>query len=285
MRIRSNNPASVRRERTTDQGLGSEFVRAGYLQAADVDSVLDRMAINGGTFGDMAIEMGLLTKEAVNHVGARQRGAALLSPGDDRVDPMLVAAFDGDNEYMSNVRAIRSRLISPSVNQDTHFTRSCVLIAMDCDQEAAVLAANLALLVVRGGVPTLLVDALDHNPILSGMFRMTSDHGNTLAARETVIPQLWLHGSAKHALAAGGGVAEGEPVIDRANDWSRGDGEVIAVVGVNDHSSVLGVAAAVRGMDSVLIVARKHVTAVSAIQELIDGLDSHAMYIAGTVLV
>lgn len=202
----------------------------------------------------------------------------MLAAGDGRVDPLLVAAFDMEAPYVMATRAIRSSIVR-SYEGDDRRTRFCALIGLDCDEELAVMAANLAVLMVRMQTPTLLVDGNRAYPRINSLFHVPDQ----AVVQSTVIPDLWLVGTddaaEEHA------PVEGQLLVERSRDWNVPAAQVLAAMAIGGNSSAAGVAATLKGFDTVVILTRKHVTHRSAARGLIETLDEHHIPITGTVIV
>lgn len=212
--------------------------------------------------------------------GDARRGndAAMLAPGDGRVDPLLVAAFDMEAPYVVATRAIRSSIVR-SYEGDDRRTRFCALVGLDCDEELAVMAANLAIVMVRMQSPTLLVDGNRTYPRINSLFHVPDQ----AVVQSTAIPDLWLVGTDDAAEAHA--PVEGQPLVERSRDWNVPAAQVIAAMATGGNSSAASVAAALKGFDTVVILTRKHVTHRSAARGLIETLDEHRIPITGTVIV
>src|SRR3546814_13503699 len=90
-------------------------------------------------------------------LAALQGGFALLPEGDQRVDPLVVAAFDPANAYAAKVRTIRAKMRAAAKEGDPAALRLAVL-ALEAGDEAAIMAANLAGVLAQMDGQTMLID-------------------------------------------------------------------------------------------------------------------------------
>ena len=276
-----------------DKRLGAILARDGYVRPTDVDAILDRQVAEDAPFGETAVSMGLISPEVLEFSLEKQGGGQMLMPGDPRGDPLLVAAFDLNDPYVVNARTICSRIVRHRADLDDRRLRSCVLIGFDCDEEVAVLAANLAIVMVRMHMPTLLLDANRGYPRLHELFRIAPDSapsdpqpapGVDAAPQPTAIPQLWvipaIDGASRSATPY-----ERQPILERVRGLNLQSMQLIATMSLDQQGSTATMSSAVTGVDTVMLVARKHVTAIADIRGLIDGIDECGVSIAGLVLV
>src|SRR3546814_3451597 len=75
----------------------------------------------------------------------------------DLVDPLVVAAFDPANAYAAKVRTIRAKMRAAAKEGDPAALRLAVL-AIEAGDEAAIMAANLAVVLAQMDGQTMLID-------------------------------------------------------------------------------------------------------------------------------
>ncbi len=266
-----------------DNRIGAVLVQTGHLRPKDVEDVLDRQASGGLMFGETAVAMGLISPDVLDETLRRQRGGELFHPGDDRISPMIVTAYDLEHGYAARVRAIRSSIVRRRPD-GTSAIASCVLIGVDCDEELAVLAANLGVLMVHMGTPTLLMDADRRQSRIHDLFRMSSSAGTALVdgiGQPTPVPRLWL----TPEVASEQSVPERQPLMHVASRWKRAGTQILASLPVERDDSAASIAEAVSGMGAALLIARRHVTAVDQLRRMIDAMDERSVPIVGMVMV
>ena len=265
------SPASRPASAAASQGM------AALLDSEQIARVADHARRSSLTFDEAAVDLGLLTRDQLE---TAKQAPALPISNDSRLSPLLVAARDLNDPYVVNVRAIRSRILSEQPDTGDRRPRSCALIGFDCAEELAVLAANLAIVMVGMGAPALLVETDPAHRELRALFGVAADGGE--AALPTPIPQLWIlpavHRSDAHP-------QERQPIVDRYRRWHAPQSQVIAALALNRSTGAETTAAAVMGIDTVVIAVRRHVSRIAAVRGLIDSLDQAGVSIAGTVLV
>lgn len=277
-----------------DNRIGSVLAREGYIDNHDIELILREQAVSGQLFGETAIAMGKITPEILDYALAKQADSRTLAPGDGRVDPMLVAAFDLNHAYVNNIRTLRSKILQQQPVRSDSGIRACALVGLDCDEEISVLAANLAIVMVRMGTPTLLIDAGLHNPRQHSLFHVPNRLGfinlrdnissPDLGAQPTAIDRLWViptgpkQPDASHAL-------ERQSILSKIEQWSVPSTQLLVSLPLSGRGNMHTVADTVAGFDSAVLVVRKDKSRISDMRVLIDGLDEKKVPIAGFVIV
>lgn len=268
--------------------LGTVLVREGLIKQRDVSAIAQHQAATGSSFGEAAVDLGLLREDELAVALERQSEGSAADMTAARLDPQIVAAGDLNDPYVVRVRAIRSRLLRDQPQRDGRRLSSCALIGIDCQEELAVLAANLAVVFVRMHTPTLLIDGGQQRARQQELFRLppvpTEDVPalNSLVAQPSGIDNLWiasLH-AGEHDTSY-----EREPICSRVAKWQVPGTQVIATLPLDEGSSTAMVAAAVEGLDTVVLLARRNRSRVADLRALIDSLDAQHVAISGTVLV
>lgn len=257
------------------------------LSPAQQDAVVQRQAETGHLFGEAVVELGYATHDQVRRAIEQQQGFSVLSPGDDRVDQLVVAAFDPEDVLARSVRALRGT-VTAAMREDDQPVRSIALLGRDAAAELPILAANLAVACAQTGVPTLLVDAnLDH-PHQHALFRLHNRVGlaTLLAGSE--------HGKHVQAAAVGGlSLLTTGPAVSNASElFDRQRLAKVAELFTDDFGLVLvdagcelTAAAAANGLDAAIIVMRRDVTYTRDLQLLVESLQSSGQFVLGTVLI
>lgn len=257
------------------------------LDSTQQEAVLQRQAETGQPFAEAAVELGLATDEQVRHALEQQQGFSVLRDDDDRVDPLVITAFDPDDDLSRLARNLRG-ILTAAVGSDGRPLRSIALIGRDTAAELPILVANLAVACAQASVPTLLVDAdLDH-PHHHGLFRVPNRNG--LAA---MLAGNDLRGLVQPAaidglslLTAGQGVRNAPELFDRQRLANLVEvlAEDFELVLVDTGCETTAVSAAM-GLDAAILVIRRDVTHARDLSMLVEQLQSNGQTVLGTVLI
>ncbi len=257
------------------------------LDPAQQEAVLQRQAETGNLFGETAVELGLATHDQVRRALEQQQGFSVLSDDDDRVDPLVVTAFNPDDVLARLARNLRG-ILTAAVRRDGQQLRSVALIGRDAAAELPILVANLAVACAQTGVPTLLVDAdLDH-PHQHALFRVGNRTGlaTLLASNEH-------RGLVQPAAIDGLSLLTTGPVVRNASELFDRQRLANAVeLFVDDFDLVLVDAGceatavdAAMGLDAAIIVLRRNITYTRDLRLLVEQLEANGQTVLGTVLV
>lgn len=295
MRLRSVSDGNDDRVDHALSGAGDEqsltgdlLVDMGALEQGDLDKVTRRQSETGEMFGEAAIALGLVNESTLARAVERQQNFHVLSPDDDRVDPMVVAAFHPTDPFAQAARRLRST-ISATSRADGEPLHLLMLLAVDTRAEAALLAANLAVAFAQTGYRTLLVDANLDAPVQHDLFRVSNRSGLSVllakgdagdAVQPTAISRL-------SVLPAGPMVRNFGELLDRARLYTRlreiADRFDIVLVDASHDDPAIAVAAA-DGADGSMIVVRRDDSSMQRLRSLIDELEKRGAPVMGTVL-
>lgn len=211
----------------------------------------------------------------------------VLDPDDDRLDPLLVAAFTPEHPVARTVRDLRA-MISAARTRDENPPKTIVVLGVDASAEAAVLIGNLAIASAQAGCRTLLVDANLTGPVQHRLFRLpnrsglssalSGDQAADIEIRPCAIPGLWImpagpaRTDATELLGNGRLYASLRPLLDEF--------EIILVDA--SHSSREYLISA--GADGALIVLRQGISSVQETAELADRLRVEGTPLLGSVM-
>lgn len=157
-----------------DARLGSLLIEAGNLSLDDAERVLRSHEDLGIRYGEAALRLGLVSEDDIRQALARQFAYPYLRPGQARLSPRLVAAYEPFSPQAEALRAVRSQLLL------RWFARGPRALAIGCasgDDGASLCAANLALVFSQLGEPTLLVDANLRDPRQHELFGLRPRQG------------------------------------------------------------------------------------------------------------
>lgn len=279
------------RPRTRDnQGFAKLAVGHGFLAESDVARVDVHARTQGLPFPDAAVDLGMLDSEAAGLLAALAGGFSLLPAGDQRIDPQVVAAFDPASPYAAKIRTIRAKMKAAAAGGDPSSLRLAVL-SVGAGDEAAVIAANLAVVLAQMDGQTMLVDVDMVNPSLDRLFRVANKTGLAeqlmgsaalLPASKTAIEGLWLMTAGRASGSASSMITRG-PLADTANGWGLRETSMLFYL-AEGKGEQTPFGSILTGFDAVAIVVRRGETAIADMRRVIDDLDRQGVPIAGTVI-
>ena len=219
-------------------------------------------------------------------------GLALLDRDDDRVDPLVTAAFDADDPYVAKVRKVRAKLLATAREASGADGRlRLALLSLQGGDEASILAANLATVMAQMDGPTIVVDADIDRPSLDRLLRLPNRIGLAeqlggmalrLPVLQTAIDRLWLMPAGQAAGGAATLVEKGS-LAEAAEGWNLPDANLLAFLAERPRGGT-AFGNMLEKFDAVVVVARRGVTPVAEIRRVIDDLDRHRIPIAGSVV-
>lgn len=256
------------------------------LTSAQQEAALQRQAETGQPFAEAALELGLVTEEQVQRALEQQQGFSVLDDDDDRVDPLVITAFDPEDILSRLARNLRG-ILTAAVRGDGLKLRSVALIGRDTAAELPVLVANLAVACAQAGVPTLLIDADLDQPHQHALFRVPNRNGLAalLAGNDLrgLVQPTAIDGLA--LLSAGHGVRNASELFDRQRLASVAEvlAEDFELALVDAGCGTTSVSAAM-GLDAAILVVRRNVTHTRDLRLLVEQLESSGQTVLGTVL-
>lgn len=265
-------------------------VEHGFLMDSDVGRVDAHARTQGLPFHEAAVELGILDPEAARLLEALQGGFTLLPAGDQRIDPRVVAAFDPASPYAAKIRTVRAKMRAAAKGGDPSALRLAVL-SIEAGDEAAIMAANLAVVLAQMDGQTMLIDVDMGNPSLDRLFRVSNKAGLAeqlmgsaalLPAAKTAIEGLWLMTAGRASGSAASLITRG-PLAETANGWGLRETSMLFYLAERKGEQT-PFASILAGFDGVVIVARRGDTAIADMRRVIDDLDRQGVPIAGTVI-
>ncbi len=265
-------------------------IEHGFLAETDIGRIEAHGHAAGQPFQQAAIDLGLLDPETAGIILAMQGGFPLLAAGDQRIDPLVVSAFDPADAYAAKVRTIRAKMRAAAKDSDGAALRLAIL-SIDAGDEAAILAANLAVVMAQMDGQTMLVDVDIDRPSLDRLFRVANKAGLAeqllgsaalLPAARTAVDGLWLMTAGRASGSASSLVTKG-PLADTAAGWGLHDTSMLFYL-AQRRSEQTPFGSILAGFDAVTIVARRGETAIADMRRVIDDLDRHNISIAGSVI-
>lgn len=282
--------AALRPRARDKQGFAKLAVDHGFLAESDVTRVDMHARDQGIPFHEAAVELGALDAESAGLLAALAGGFSLLPSGDERIDPLVIAAFDPASPYAAKIRTIRAKMRAAAKAGDPSALRLAVL-SVDAGDEAAVMAANLAVVLAQMDGQTMLVDVDMGNPSLDRLFRVANKAGLAeqlmgsaalLPAAKTAIEGLWLMTAGRASGSAASLITRG-PLAETANGWGLKETSMLFYLAERKGEQT-PVGSILAGFDAVVIVARRGDTAIADLRRIIDDLDRQGVPIAGTVI-
>ena len=154
--------------------MGALLVEAGKLSLEDAERVERTREGLGIRFGEAALRLGQVSEDDIQQALARQFAYPTLRPGQGKLSPRLVAAYEPFSPQAEALRAIRSQLM---LRWFVRGRRALAIAGATFDDGASLCAANLALVFAQLGEQTLLVDANLREPRQHGLFGLTPRQG------------------------------------------------------------------------------------------------------------
>jgi len=265
-------------------------VQHGLLTDAEAARVDAHARASDLSFAEAAVDLKLFDADMAGLLGAMGGGFPLLLTGDERIDPLVVTAFDPADPYAAKVRAIRAKMRATAGSSDASAPRMAIL-SIDTGDEAAILAANLAVVMAQMDGPTMAVDVDMAHPSLDRLFRIANKAGlaeqlmgsaTLLPAAQTAIERLWLMTAGRPSGSAAGLLTRG-PLAETADGWGLGEmGMLFYLAERRGDQTPFG--SILAGFDAVTLAVRRGDTAIADMRRIIDDLDRHKVPIAGTVI-
>ncbi len=228
-----------------------------------------------------------------DRTGSTSDAVMVLSPGDDRVSELVVAAFDLNDRYTGDMRAIRAKALAATDSDPAGSSvRLLAVVGLEEGDAAAVLAANLGVVFAQAGTATVVVDGGLGNPAMAALFRVPAGPGLAqslddpdfpVQAMPTAVPRLMVL-PAGDASAAVENRLETRPIADLTGNWSLSGARqaIVSLPGMASRPTAL--ANMVAGFDGVILVAQQGRTRMSAIRRVIDALDERGVPVLGSVI-
>lgn len=269
--------------------IGEILVADGALDQAQVESVVAHQATTGQLFGDAAVALGLISRDALGRALAQQHDFKLLEPGDPRVDPSVVSAYEILNPLTEKLRSLRSTVF-PVEDMAGDSPRIIVLCGIDNNDDTPGLAANLAVTTAQLGYDGLLVDANFAQPVLHKLFASPNREGLTTllvngfqsdpSIVQTAVPNL-------HLLPAGPAIPNAAEAVERESlcQQLRSLGRRFQFIIIDAGSQPVEVVCAIgRGADGVLLVIERNVTPLEAVKKVSNQMLDREINVLGSVL-
>jgi protein-tyrosine kinase len=183
----------VLQDARTDRRIGAILVEQMKLTSEHVAQVLDAQRATGSRFGDVAVQLGLISADDLRRAIAEQYDLPYLRPENRDVNSELVVSSQPFHPCAEQMRALRSQLLIRWANGGIR-ARMLAIVSPGRHEGRSYLAANLAVSFAQLGEPTLLIDADMRRPRQGRIFEVDEGIGLSAALsgratlRSSVIP-------------------------------------------------------------------------------------------------
>jgi hypothetical protein len=272
------------------EDLGDHLVRTGQLTRADVEEIVAHQGASGRSFGDAAVDLGKIDRATLDRALAERDQPLVLSPGDQRIDPAVTAAFDIDHPTVRQVRAIRGELAGRWRGEGPDAGRAAALIGFDGDPRVGETAANLAVVSAQLGWTTLLVDGDMEQPLQHHLFRLPNTAGVTslltgAAAQpaSTPIDRLKVLPTGPVS-ASSAGLLERQPLLRLLSQGGLHQRLTLFSQSRLSSNSLGSLETVLAGFDAVIFLVTRHASSLRQLQNLIADAEARGLPFLGSVI-
>jgi receptor protein-tyrosine kinase len=243
-------------------------------------------------FGEAAVAQKLVTTEQVERALAYQFDYAVLERGTSGVTDEVVAAYDGRNPLVADLRRLRAKIRSAQIAAPPESPlKSLAVISSGSGDGKSFLAANLAVTFSQMGQRTLLIDADLRRGRLHRMFGLANGTGLSSMLNHSIVP-----GSLQRipglrnltVLTRGPDAPNPSELLSRdvfehlLEAFARSfDIVILDTPGVAEEPDATLVA---QRAGAALVMARKDVSAFEAVVELVESGGTQRVAVLGSVL-
>lgn len=171
-----------------DRSIGDIIAETRNLSAEQVEQVLSYQRKNGIRFGEAAIALGYASTDDVLFALAQQFHYPYASETQRDINPELVSLNQPFSDKAEAFRAIRSQVMMRVFSEQVSGAvgRAMAVVSPQSGEGKTYLAANLAITLAQLGGRTLLVDADLRGPRLHEVFKLPNNAGlsGILSGRE-----------------------------------------------------------------------------------------------------
>lgn len=171
--------------------IGSILLDAGLIAQDGIERTLQHGRNAGMRFGDAAIALGLIDRDALAEVLAFQFDHAYVQDDASGISPEVVTAFASHDPALDEFRALRNQLQLRWLSAQAGGNRSLAVVSCERGEGRSFVAANLAVSFSQMARRTLLVDADLRQPRQHRLFGLRNELGLAalLADRADPAPQ------------------------------------------------------------------------------------------------
>jgi protein-tyrosine kinase len=158
------------------QKIGDALIAHTKLKASDVERILQLQKDKNLLFGEAAKKLGLVTAADIEHVLAQQFNYPYVREASSGISKLLTAAHAPFTAEAESLRSLRGQLMMRWFNQGN---KTLAIVSSNNDENAHVVAANLAIIFSQLNKKTLLIDANLRQPNQYQLFGIDSKLGLT----------------------------------------------------------------------------------------------------------
>jgi len=156
--------------------IGTFLVESGKLSVEGTEQVLRLQRTEGSRFGETALKLGLITETDLRFALAEQFDYPYLLPGDERIAPSVIAAYQPFDPRVEVFRELRAQLTLRWLDSQAG-GRAFAVVSPGRGDGRSYLAANLGVVFAQLGERTLLIDADMRNPQQHVLFKLQDHNG------------------------------------------------------------------------------------------------------------
>lgn len=156
--------------------IGAILVGAGRLTEENINRILEVQEERGQCFGEVAVNLGLLTEDDVSFALSRQFNNLYLPAGDESLSHHLIAAYNPFSPVVEHLRGLRSQLMLRWFHPDAE-QNVLAIVSPGVGEGRSFIAANLAIIFSQLGKSTLLIDANLRTPRQQEFFKTRAGTG------------------------------------------------------------------------------------------------------------
>jgi receptor protein-tyrosine kinase len=164
---------------TEERKIGEILMAHGRLSPQDVARIVNRQKIDKRPFGELALELKVLTKGDIEFALSKQFDYPYLVDKDTSLSTDLVAAYQPFSQAGENLRAVRSQLMLRWFNNAPR-RKVLAIVSPGQGDGRSFIAANLAIVFAQHGERTLLIDGDLRSPRERGqhaLFKLSGGSG------------------------------------------------------------------------------------------------------------
>lgn len=275
---------------SSHRSLGAILIEAGRLSADNAEKILRLQREHGQRFGETAVGLGLLTQADVELGLSRQFDFPYLLKGQSQASHELVAAYDPFSTQVEALRALRSQLMLRWFDSAENHT-SLAITSPERNEGRSFLAANLAVVFSQLGERTLLIDADMRNPRQHELFGLPNRCGLSaiLSGRSNIDAITRIPSMIDLSVLSAGVIPPNpqellaRPVFQQLLQELERRYDVILIDTPAADVCADAQSVAIR-TGAALVVARKNVSRIRAVHDLVDTMKQSRICVVGSVL-
>jgi protein-tyrosine kinase len=274
-----------------DRSIGDIIRELRHLSAEQVEQILAHQRTRGIRFGEAAVELGLASDDDVLFALSQQFHYPFAPHEQKSVSPELVALKQPFSFQAESFRAIRSQVMMRLFSEASEPRRAIAIVSPDSGDGKTFFAANVAVMFAQMGGRALLVDADMRGPRQHTLFNLHSDAGlsGILSGRsESQVIQQVPNVPGLFLMPVGVMPPNPLELVERP-----AFGLLMRELTAKFDYVIVDTPAAVFGSDAyaiaakcgaALVVARRNVSGVGALQDLVATLGDAQVKVAGVIV-